>query len=214
MRVVIADDQRLFRDMLKEILELDKDFEVVAVCCDGKEAIDACAVNTPQIALLDIGMPGVSGTEALVEIKRRFPEIKVCLLTTFESEEKIRLAIHAGADGYIIKDIKPHALRLALKAIDEGMVVFQKGVYDQMLTRGLMQPRHMEKKFEVDGIIFDAVDMTLLKHIASGCSNKDIAQLMNYSEGTIKNRVSKLLAMTGLSDRTEISVFAVKNQLV
>jgi len=214
VKIVIADDQQLFREMLREMLELDPEFTVVAACSNGQEAVDAIKVYQPDLVVLDIGMPIVNGIDALTSIKLNYPDVKVCLLTTFEDDEKIRQALIAGADGYIVKDLKPKALQLALKCILEGMVVFQKGVHQQMLHRGVVGQRTMEKRYEVEGIIFDSIDIAIIKRIASGCSNRDIAHFMNYSEGTIKNRVSKLLAMTGLADRTEISVFAVKNQLI
>lgn len=176
MNIIIADDQCLFREMLKEILELDSELKVLSTSSNGDVVLRALEKHqenllpemAPDLMLLDINMPVKSGLDALAEIKSRYPQLKVCLLTTFEDDEKIRQALALGADGYIVKDLRPKALQMAIKCIGEGMVVF----------------------------------------------HKDIAAMMNYREGTIKNRVSKLLSLTGLSDRIEISVFAVKHQLV
>lgn len=214
IRILIADDQLLFRSMLQEMLEKEDGFEIVATCSNGEQAIEKALALKPHVALLDIGMPVKSGIEALEQIKAKEPQIKVALLTTFEDDEKIQLALKHGADGYLVKELEPHVLRMAVTCLYHDIVVFHRGVYATLLHKGLMNTKPSDNRLEIGDMVFDAIDVSIMGYIASGKSNKDIATLLHYSEGTIKNRVSKILATTGFSDRTEISVFAVKNHII
>jgi len=212
--MIIADDQLLFREMLKDMLAKDEEIEIVASCSNGIEAVASAIKYRPNVILLDISMPNKSGVEALREIKEALPETKVAMLTTFEDAENIKTAIELGADGYLIKDMTPDALILSVKSVYHNLVIFHKGVY-KILQSALESPVNpREHKVEVSGLVFDAVEINIMKLIAKGNSNKAIAAILNYSEGTIKNKVSKLLADTGLSDRTEISVFAINHNII
>lgn len=214
IRILLADDQRLFRSMLEEMLKRDDTIEIIASCANGEEVLSCCRTQKPDIALLDIGMPGKGGIEALKEIKNQMPEIKVVMLTTFEDDKNIRTAIEYGADGYLIKDMKPETLIMSLKCIHDGMVLFHKGVY--ALLQSAVQDAHRvrDKKVQIDHMVFDAVDIKIMQLIVQGKSNRDIGAALSYSEGTIKNKISKLLSLTGFSDRTELSVFAINHGLV
>lgn len=214
IRIIIADDQLLFRSMLEEMLKRDDQVEIIASCATGEEALESCQKHAPDVVLLDIGMPGKGGIETLKDIKAMLPKTKVAMLTTFEDGDSIKSAVLLGADGYLIKELMPDDLILAVKSIHHDMVLFHSSVY-RVLQSALdlaQQPR--EKKCEIGDLIFDAVEISIMKLIAVGKSNKDIASALNYSEGTIKNKVSKILAATGLSDRTELTVFAINNQII
>ena len=119
-----------------------------------------------------------------------------------------------GADGYLIKELMPDDLILAVKSIHHNMVLFHSSVYGVLQSALEITQNPREKKCEIGDIVFDAVEISIMKMIASGKSNKDIAGSLNYSEGTIKNKVSKILSVTGLSDRTELTVFAINNQII
>jgi DNA-binding NarL/FixJ family response regulator len=214
IRVLIADDHLLFRAMLEEMLKRDDELEVVAACEDGDMVLKKLRSVEPDIALLDIGMPGKGGLEALKEIKSTFPKTKVVMLTTFEDEANIKIALQLGADGYLIKDMKPEILIMSLKCIYNDMVLFHKSVHE-MLQSAVLDPHvAREKKVKIDDMVFDAVDIRIMQLIVQGKSNRDIGNALNYSEGTIKNRISKLLSVTGFSDRTELSVFAIQHALI
>lgn len=214
IRILIADDHLLFRSMLEEMLKRDGDLKIVASCADGDEVLQNCSMEKPDIALLDIGMPGKGGIEALKEIKTKWPQIKVIMLTTFEDNENIKSAVNLGADGYLIKDMKPEILIMSLKCIYHNMVLFHKGVYNVLHSAVLDACCEKDKKVEIDNMLFDAVDIKIMQLIVQGKSNRDIGLALNYSEGTIKNKVTKLLSQTGFSNRTELSVFAINHQLV
>lgn len=214
IRIIIADDQLLFRSMLEEMLKRDDEIEIVASCATSEEALESSLKYQPDIVLLDIGMPKKGGMETLKDIKKVLPGTKVAMLTTFEDEESIKSAIMLGADGYLIKELMPDDLILAVKSIHHDMILFHSSVYRVLQSALDMSQNSREKKFEIGDIAFDAVEISIMKLIAGGKSNKDIASALNYSEGTIKNKVSKILAATGLSDRTELTVFAINNQII
>jgi DNA-binding NarL/FixJ family response regulator len=214
IRILLADDHLLFRSMLEEMLKRDGGLEVVASCGDGDAVLDSCLRQKPDIALLDIGMPGKGGIEALKEIKDSYPQIKVVMLTTFEDDENIRSAVRLGADGYLIKDMKPEILIMSLKCIYNNMVLFHKGAYQLLQSAVTDAHSTKDKKVQIDNMVFDAVDIKIMQLIVQGKSNRDIGNVLNYSEGTIKNKISKLLSMTGFNDRTELSVFAINHQIV
>ncbi len=214
IQIVIADDQQLFRTMLKDMLMKDPEINIVALSSNGEEAVSDCLKHKPDIALLDIGMPGKDGIEALSEIKKALPQTKVIILTTFENSQNIHDAIMLGADGYLIKEMTPEVLISAVKSINNGMILFHKSIYK--VLQSVIYDSHTAKarKFEVGSIIFDSTDISIIKLIGKGKTNKEIALTLNYSEGTIKNKISKLLSVTGLSDRTEITVFAINNGII
>jgi len=214
IRILVADDHLLFRSMLEEMLKKDDEFDIVASCSNGHEALACCKEKATDIALLDIGMPGKNGIEALKDIKESCPELKVVMLTTFEDDENIKLAVQLGADGYLIKDMKPETLIMSLKCIHSNMVVFHKGAY-KLLQTAIVDPQETKnRKITVDNMVFDAIDIKILQLIVQGKSNKEIGTILSYSEGTIKNKISKLLSITGFSDRTELSVFAINQGIV
>jgi DNA-binding NarL/FixJ family response regulator len=214
IKLVIADDQLLFRTMLEEIIRKDGEFELAASCAGGEETIRRVLDDRPDVVLLDIQMTQGNGLDALRVIKKAMPDTKVVMLTTFENDEHIRLACSLGADGYLLKELKPDILLMAVKCIHNDMVIFHRGVFSALARGGFGLLRGGEQRFEFGDLVFDAVDLSIMRLIAVGKTNRDIAAALNYSEGTIKNRVSKILGATGLSDRTEISVFALKNQII
>ena len=214
IRTIIADDQILFCSMLEQMLSSDDMIKIVATCGNGKKAVELAKEYNPDVVILDIGMPEAGGLYALKIIKTDMPGIKVIMLTTFENDESIMSAIKLGADGYLVKDIKPDVLIMSIKCIHNNIVLFNKTSYDMILSNLQIPYKSVENKVEIGDIIFDSVDASVIKYIALGKTNKEIAMTLNYSEGTIKNKVSKILNATGLKDRNEISVFAIKNRVV
>ncbi len=214
IHILIADDHLLFRSMLEEMLKRDNELEIVASCADGNSVMQSCQKLKPDIALLDIGMPGKGGIEALKEMKEIYPEMKVVMLTTFEDDENIKSAIELGADGYLIKDMKPEILIMSLKCIYHNMVLFHRSVYGLLRTSVLDIQSDKNKKIQIENMFFDAIDIKIMQLIVMGKSNRDIGIALNYSEGTIKNKITKLLSQTGFSNRTELSVFAINHNFV
>lgn len=214
IRVLVADDQLLFRSMLEEMLRKDVEIEIVASAANGSETVKLALQHKPDVVLLDIEMPEKNGVEALKEIKAALPSTKVAILTTFEDLDNIRTSCHLGADGYLVKDMKPNILLMAIKCLYHDIVLFHRSAYSAIISSKGLLPLTSTDRIEFGDMVFDHIDISIMKQIASGKTNKDIAQMLSYSEGTIKNRVSRILSVTGLSDRTGISIFAIKNQLI
>lgn len=214
IKLVLADDQVLFRTMLEEIIRADQRFDIVGCAENGREAVEKVAINQPHVVLLDIRMPEMDGLTALEQIKNHHPQVKVVILTTFEDPFSIHEALLAGADGYLLKNMKPAALLSAILCVANDIMVVHREIYEHTLKPDTFPQQGGKQQMDINGISFNRAEVQMMKCIAEGKTNKEMATLLNYSEGTIKNRVSQLFSKTGVTDRTQISVYALKNNLV
>ena len=215
VKIAIADDQVLFRDMLSIILTQDHTFEVIGSAGDGNEILQLCDEEKPDIVLLDVNMPVADGIFALLKIKEKYPHMKVIMLTTFEEEDYILNACTNAADGYLLKDTKPETLINTIKCVNDGLFVMHRSV-QQCMVKQLAKALQTEKITEIadERFDFDPIDLKILKLLSLGKSNAEIAQSLNYSEGTIKNRISRMLDITELKDRTQLAIWAVQTGAV
>ena len=215
VKIAIADDQVLFRDMLSIILTQDHTFEVIGSAGDGNEILQLCDEEKPDIVLLDVNMPVADGIFALLKIKEKYPHMKVIMLTTFEEEDYLLNACTNAADGYLLKDTKPETLINTIKCVNDGLFVMHRSV-QQCMVKQLAKALQTEKITEIAGerFDFDPIDLKILKLLSLGKSNAEIAQSLNYSEGTIKNRISRMLVITELKDRTQLAIFALQNGII
>lgn len=214
IRIIIADDQTLFRRMLEVIIQEDIDFDLIGSAANGQEALDQTLLHKPDILLLDIQMPTLSGIDVLKTIKEKLPKVKVVLLTTFEEANNIRIAFNYEADGYLVKDMKPEVLLMAVKCIYHDLVVMHSSAYQVLNKDKHLSQYIVEEKMKFGDMVFERNDLIIIRQIVEGKTNKEIAKLLNYSEGTVKNKVSNILTMTGLPDRGQIALFAIKNRIV
>ncbi len=215
MRVILADDQKLLRDTLEIILSKSAGIDVVASVADGREVLEACEKLSPDIVLMDIQMPEVDGIEATRKIKERFPEIKVLMLTTFENVENIIESFSSGADGYIVKDLDAKELALCIECVSRGIHVIHDSVHQLMVQQFLkLNQRKFESKTIGAEIELTETEIDIIRFVASGKSNKEIAQIIGFAEGTIKNKITRLFEKLNLDDRTQIAVFAIENELI
>lgn len=215
IKVLLADDQVLLRDSLQYILDKDEEIEVVAVASNGNEVMKQLVKQEIQVVLLDIVMPEKDGLETLKEIKEKYPGIKVMMLTTFENIENIMESFIAGANGYVVKDIEPNELVMSVKCIVNGINIIHEKVHDLMIKNFA---REYTSKYPVgDGeskIAISNTEREIIKLVAQGKNNKEIAQIMNFAEGTIRNKITKLLDKLELRDRLQIAIFALENNLL
>jgi len=212
VKVLIADDHILLAESLRLMLQHDGEIEVVALAADGEKALELCASLLPEVVLIDIKMLEKSdGLKATRRIKERFPSIKVAILTTFENSENIIEAFLGGADGYILKDVRPEALVLAIKCLHRGFHVMQSSV-SKILQKEFIGL--LEKRWETKSECLKPEDLEIIRLIGDGKNNKEIAEALNYSEGTIKNKISRILETLHLKDRTQLVVYALKNNLI
>lgn len=216
IRVLVADDVMILRQGLKAVLEQDEELEVVALAENGKEAFEKCRVYQPQVVLMDMRMPEYDGAYGIHAIKEQFPDIRVLVLTTFDDEETIDKAVESGADGYILKEMEDAKVLAAVKGIHAGMSVFGGDIYRTMRTRMEEQGRGTGKNREKEeGELVSLTDRErdMIRLVAQGYDNKEIAAELFLAEGTVRNQISRLLDKLSLKDRTQMAVYAVKNGL-
>jgi DNA-binding NarL/FixJ family response regulator len=214
IKLGIVDDQKIFRETLKYILEQDKEIEVVGCAGDGNEALELCDKCLPDVLLMDIGMPVCDGVEGTEKIKLKYKTVKVIILTTFGDAGNVALALQKGADGYILKEVDSGELISAIKSTAKGLSVIHKSVLnvvtEQMSTK-TEPPGSLETSKAVD---LNEKELEIIKLIVDGKSNREISKELGLTEGTIKNLVSELLWKLKLRDRTQLAVFALRHNLI
>lgn len=206
MKIVIVDDDYLVTEALKTILEANEDVQVPATGADGREAVKLFEEYRPDVLLMDIRMKNMNGLEALTEILKADPKANVLLLTTFLDDEYIVKALRLGAKGYLLKQDYTSILP-ALRAICSGQTVFGKQIMSKI-------PDLIRKEKEFDYSFYEINDREkeVIRLIAEGYSNKEIASELYLSEGTVRNYLSTILDKLQLRDRTQVAVFYYKHR--
>lgn len=207
IRIVIADDNNIVRNGLKAIIEQDNDIQVCGLAGDGNMAYDLCKSEIPDLVLMDMQMPDCDGGSATIKIKRDFPGIKVLVLTTFDDKETVNKALLSGADGYVLKGVDEDKLSNAIKSTVMGIKVLGTTVFESIKNKYVSCPDTSLKKLTPR-------EKELLVLVAEGLSNKEIAGRMFLSDGTVRNNISALLLKLNLKDRTQLAVYAVKNDYI
>lgn len=200
IKVIIADDSDFIRDGMKIILDIDDDFEVIGCAANGKEAVELARTNRCDVVLMDIQMPVMDGIEA-TELFVRENLGKVLILTTFDDDELVSRAIKNGAKGYLIKNHKPDDLKQMIRSIHQGVKVMDEAVFDKFIDAGIRP----NSNFNKDN--FTERELDIIEAVASGLSNKEIAEKLFISEGTVKNYISSILEKEGLSHRTQLAIY-------
>ena len=215
MKVIIADDQSLIREGLKVIIEQDSEIEVVALAENGRKACELCGTFLPDIVLMDIVMPVSDGLEGTRLIKEKYPEVKVLILTTSDDSENILKAMQSGADGYVLKNIESDELIGTVKSVASGLKVMDKTAFGVVLamSRNSAAPRPSPLSRKPDYRLTDR-ELEIIRWIVFGKSNKEIAAALYISEGRVRNAISGILDKVSLKDRTQLAVFALRNNIV
>ncbi len=212
IKVIIADDQKIIREGLKFIIEQDKDIEVLGFAGNGKEALEQCKTLVPDVVLMDIMMPDCNGVEGTKLIKEAMPSVKVIILTTFRDDENISAALKNGADGYVLKDIDTDELILTIKSVYKGLHVIHDNAFG--VVKGKISESKTTEKVEKNTVPLTPREIEIVRLIVYGKSNKEIAASLFLSEGSIRNVISSILMKLELKDRTQLAVYAVKNDLI
>ncbi len=206
MKIVIVDDDCLVTEALKTILEVNEDVQVLATGMDGRDAVKLFGEYKPDVLLMDIRMKNMSGLEASAEILKADPDANILLLTTFLDDEYIVKALRLGAKGYLLKQDYASILP-ALRAVHSGQTVFGQEIVSKI-------PDLIRKKEEFDYNSYEINDREkeIIRLIAEGYSNKEIAAELYLSEGTVRNYLSSILDKLQLRDRTQVAIFYYKHR--
>lgn len=210
VKIMIADDQQLIRESLKIILDSDPSFEVVKVVGSGQEVLDSLKTESVDIILMDVRMPNMSGVDCTRIVKKEYPNIKVIILTTFDDDEYIYDALKYGASGYLLKGCSLEELSTAIHNVLSGGACFNPNVAGKVAQFfSQMANSHTEVSFDGEEKEYDFSDteQKIIAQIGHGYSNKEIAQKLGFSEGTIRNYLSVILDKLELRDRTQLAIW-------
>ena len=201
IKVIIADDSDFVRDGMRIILSVDEEFVVLGCAANGKEVIELAKKNLPDVILMDVQMPEMDGIEATKYIVEH--ELgKVLILTTFDDYDLVQKALKNGAKGYLIKNHTPEHLKQMIKSVYNGTAVMEESLFEN-LAKGTVDVK--AEGFCTDG--YTARELDIIKAVAEGLSNKEIANKLFISEGTVKNYITTILAKENLSHRTALAVY-------
>ncbi len=200
IKVIIADDSDFVRDGMRIILSVDEDFDVIGCASNGREAVEIAEVNAPDVFLMDIQMPEMDGIEATKYIVEHNLG-KVLILTTFDDDELVQRALKNGAKGYLIKNHTPEHLKQMIRSVYHGTGVMEETILENLAKNtGIKSAGFCEEGYT-------SRELDIIKAVAEGLSNKEIAAKLFISEGTVKNYITTILAKENLSHRTALAVY-------
>jgi len=216
IKIMITDDQRLMREGLKTILDLEQDLTVVQLAENGRDALNKIADTLPDVVLMDIRMPVMDGVECTKIIKQQYPHIKVIILTTFDDDEFIIEALKNGAVGYILKDLSSEKLVGAIRDAYDGNSIMQPEIAAKVIshiTGIIKEPIHSNATSEIKprSELTDR-ENDVLQLVGKGMSNIEIAKKLFISEGTVKNYISNLYSKLEVNDRSKLTLYAIESK--
>jgi DNA-binding NarL/FixJ family response regulator len=206
--IIIADDQILFREALRSLLETQPDFRIASEASNGLEAVKRVQEFQPDVVLMDLRMPEMDGVQAIRIIHDTYPDVKIIMLTTFDEEEGLFDGLQAGAIGFLLKDIKSDQLYAAIKSAANGEYILAPSALSKLIEK--VTKTESSKKIQQEQLIepLSQREIEVLSLVAIGLSNKEIAAKLVISEGTVKNHISSILAKLGARDRLQAVIKA------
>ena len=212
VRILIAEDHALVRAGWTALLSQDPALEIVCEVDNGRDAIQAVGEFAPNVVLMDLAMPGMNGMEAILNIKRRYPSVRILVLTLHKTEEFVLASLRAGADGYILKEATPNELRLAVHTVSSGKTYLSPDVMGKLVVEG--DSRH--RVVPTNGV-WDTLtqrEREVLKLVAEGKSNKEMAAFLFLSSKTVEKHRAKLMSKLGLRNAAALTAYAIEKGLV
>jgi DNA-binding NarL/FixJ family response regulator len=214
IRILLVDDQRLMREGLRVLLALEPDLEVIGEAEDGAVALNAYEALQPDVVLMDVRMPGMDGVEATWRLRERWPKARIVILTTFDDDEYVFEALRAGALGYLLKDVSGHDLAQAVRTVAAGGALIQPSVAAKVVAEfARMAPPARDADAGLAEPLSER-EVQILRLLAGGLTNRQIAERLSMAEGTIKNYVTNILGKLGARDRTQAAIRARKLGLI
>jgi two-component system NarL family response regulator len=201
IRIMVVDDQAVVRQGFVVLVNLVSDMKVIAEAANGKQAIEQFRQHRPDVTLMDLRMPVMSGVEAIIAIRKEFPQARIIVLTTFDGDEDIYRSLQAGAHGYLLKDMFFNELEDAIRTVHAGLRRIPNVVADRLAER--MASSDLTSR-----------ELEVLEQIVKGKSNKEIGTALRISEATVKSHINNLLAKLGVTDRTQAATTAIHRGLV
>jgi DNA-binding NarL/FixJ family response regulator len=201
IRVLLADDHAIVRNGVAQILNDERGISVVAQAADGAEAVELFARERPDVALIDLRMPKLEGVQVVEQIRQRFPDAAVVILTTYDTDNDIERALRAGAKAYLVKDVSPEDLVACVRAVDAGRTWVSQKVAAKLVAH-------------VTHVRLTRRELAVLRLLAAGNSNREIGGALGITDGTVKIHVTHLFAKLGVTSRTEAIATALRRGLV
>lgn len=216
VKVLIADDQELIRQSLKIVMGTDSEIEITDSVGDGTDVLKSLEKNVPDVILMDVRMPKMDGTVCTKEVKKKYPDVKIIILTTFDDDDFIYSALKYGASGYILKGISMEGLKQAIMTVHRGGSMINPDIATKVV-RLFSQMAQSDFAIEVDEKGSDELtksEKIIIQRVGQGLSNKEIAGKLYLSEGTVRNNISRILSKLGLRDRTQLAIWAVQTGIM
>jgi len=210
-RILIADDHTILRAGIRSLLDMQPDFEVVGEVDNGKDAVYSAGQLKPDILLTDLSMPKTNGTEAIERIKNRYPDIKILVLTVHKTEEYVHAALKAGADGYVLKDDTSDELIHAINNVVAGKTYLSPSICSEVVMGYLADPNKEKISSSLDQLT--TREREVMKLIAEGYRNKDVAEYLSISLKTVEKHRSNMMKKLDLHNASSITSYAIKNGL-
>lgn len=214
IRVLLVDDHALFRRGLRATLELEPDITIVGEAGDGGRAVADATESLPDVVLMDVRMPRGSGIEACSALKASIPSVRIVMLTVSDDEADLYEAVKAGATGYLLKEIDPDELASAIRAVHHGQSLLNPAMAAKLLTEFTALAKKSGPDPRIPAPRLTAREMEVLRLVARGLSNRDIARELFISENTVKNHIRNMLEKLQLHSRMEAVVYAVREKLL
>jgi len=208
IRILIVDDHAIVREGQRALIDTEPGMEVVGEAKDGFEAVEIAGTLQPDVILLDLHMPRKDGIEAIGEIKANNPEIRILVLTSFTEDEKVYAAIKAGAMGYLLKDSSPHEILTAIRKVDQGETSMTPSIANKLMSE-LQRDTNLSPTEDP----LTEREVEILKLVATGMPNQEIAEKLVISERTVRTHVTNILSKLHLANRTQAALYALREGL-